>query len=218
MPTKTDSNKNDLTLKAKSKADRTKRLNELAVSADMLNATLALPFYGSIANEVSLNNIVGGLKQQIAAVQAGDMTSIEAMLVALANSLQTMFVSLGRMAANKTQLVQYTAFMNLALKAQSQSRATIQALVELKYPKQTNFVKQANITNGHHQINNNAPAPSTKKTSTRARARAPAKEINKQPNELLEVNNGRKTMDVRTTQTTILKVKAMATVAALHRS
>ena len=221
MPTKTDSNKNDLTLKAKSKADRTKRLNELAVSADMLNATLALPFYGSIANEVSLNNIVGGLKQQIAAVQAGDMTSIEAMLVALANSLQTMFVSLGRMAANKTQLVQYTAFMNLALKAQSQSRATIQALVELKYPKQTNFVKQANIANGHQKINNNAPAADHKATSTRAPAHAPAKEINNQPNELLEVNNGRKTMDGRTTQTEILKDKAMATMATmaeLHKS
>ena len=59
------------------------------------------------------------------------MTSIEAMLVDQARALQTMFVTLGRMATNETQLAHYTAFMNLALKAQSQSRATIQALVEL---------------------------------------------------------------------------------------
>ena len=143
------------------------------------------------------------------------MTSIEAMLVEQARALQTMFVTLGRMATNETQLAHYTAFMNLALKAQSQSRATIQALVELKYPKQTNFVKQANITNGHQQINNNAPVADNNVTSTRAPA--PAKEINNQPNELLEVNHGSKTMDVRTTQTTIPEDKAMAAVAAEHR-
>ena len=75
-----------------------------------------------------------------------------------------MFVTLGRMAAIKTSLSQYTAFMNMALKAQSQSRATIQALIELKYPKQATFVKQANIANGNQQVNN--------MTSTHARAHA----------------------------------------------
>jgi PDZ domain-containing secreted protein len=44
--------------------------------------------------------------------------------------------------------------MNMALKAQSQSRATIQALTELKYPKQATFVKQANIAGGNQQVNN----------------------------------------------------------------
>ena len=92
--------------------------------------------------------------------------------------------------------------MNLALKAQSQSRATIQAFVELKYPKQTNFVKQANIATGHQQINN---GQASNGTSTCAPAHAPAKEINNPHNKLLEVNNGRKTMDGRTAQTTIPK-------------
>jgi hypothetical protein len=71
----------------------------------------------------------------------------------------------------------------LALKAQAQSRATIQALIELKYPKQTNFVKQANIANGHQQINNGQAA--SNETNTRTYARAPAKEIPSQHNELL---------------------------------
>ena len=44
--------------------------------------------------------------------------------------------------------------MQLALKAQNQSRATLQALVQLKQPTQTTFVKQANITQGHLQVNN----------------------------------------------------------------
>ena len=83
------------------------------------------------------------------------MTAMEAMLVGQAHSLQTIFVSLARKASNQEYLKNYGMFMSLALKAQSQSRATIQALVELKYPKQTNFVKQVNIANGHQQINNN---------------------------------------------------------------
>ena len=106
------------------------------------------------------------------------------MLVAQANSLQTMFVSLGRKAVNSSMLPQYTAFMNLALKAQSQSRATIQALTELKYPKQATFVKQANIANGHQQINNGQAS-----NETNTHAPAHAQEIKYQPNELLTEAN-----------------------------
>jgi hypothetical protein len=92
--------------------------------------------------------------------------------------------------------------MNMALKAQSQSRATIQALTELKYPKQATFVKQANISNGHQQVNNS--------TNTHSHA----KENKTQPNELLEVGNGSEKMDGRAAQTTIPKHKAMAAVAS----
>ena len=146
MTTKKDA-KNTLNLKAKTQADKTKRMNELAVSANLLNAALAEPFFKDIVTDVTLMHIVNGAKQQIAEVQSGDMTSIEAMLVAQANTLQTIFVSLGRKASTQSGLAQYTAMFNLALKAQAQSRATIQALIELKYPKQATFVKQANISN-----------------------------------------------------------------------
>ena len=46
------------------------------------------------------------------------------------------------------------ALMSLAFKAQNQSRATLQALVQLKQPSNTTFVKQANIAQGHQQVNN----------------------------------------------------------------
>ena len=179
MTTKKDA-KNTLELKAKTQAQKTKRMNEFAVSANLLNAALAEPFFDNIFSDVTLMHIVNGAKQQIAEVQANDMTSIEAMLVSQAYSLQTMFVSLGRKAVNQTGLPQYTAMFNLALKAQAQSRATIQALVELKYPKQATFVKQANISNGHQQINN---GQTNKETSTRAPAHAQV--IEQAHNELL---------------------------------
>lgn len=182
---------------------KSERYANISLSAHYMNAILGDSFTNPILPDAAIADVASALKDKIVTVQAGDMTAIEAMLIGQAHALQTMFVSLGRQAASKTQLAQYTAFMNLALKAQSQSRATIQALVELKYPKQTSFVKQANIANGHQQINNNAPAQSTKVTSTRTPAHSPAKEINNQPNELLEVNHGSQNMDVRAAQTAI---------------
>ena len=101
--------------------------------------------------------------------------------------------------------------MNLALKAQAQSRATIQALIELKYPKQDTFVKQANIANGHQQINNNQ---NSRDINTPVHPHAPghAKAIENQPNELLsEMNNA--TLDTSGTTTTSRANKAMAAVA-----
>ena len=59
------------------------------------------------------------------------------------------------------------------------------------------FVKQANISNGHQQINNSVPA-------------SHAGEIKNKPNELLEVKHGSKTLDTRATSATIEKNKAMA--------
>jgi len=91
--------------------------------------------------------------------------------------------------------------MNMALKAQSQSRSTIQALTELKYPKQATFVKQANISNGHQQVNN--------ATNTHTRVRA--KEIENQPNELLSENSNA-TLDTNGAAKTSGTDKAMAAV------
>ena len=60
--------------------------------------------------KTGIAKIVSELNDKIATIQERDMTSIEAMLVGQAHALQTMFVTLGRMATNKTQLVQYTAY------------------------------------------------------------------------------------------------------------
>lgn len=173
-----------------------------SISASIMSAAVAEPFNKVMFPDVEVYDYSIALDGKIKAAQDGDMSAIEAMLVGQAQALQTIFVSLGRKAANMTQLKQYTAFMGMALKAQSQSRATIQALTELKYPKQATFVKQANISHGHQQVNNhgNADAP------------ARVEKISNQSNELLEVNNGSQTMDIRATQTAGNEDKAMATV------
>ena len=191
----------------KLKQSESEHYAKVSLSPTTMSAVLTEAFTNKIFPDTRIADVATILKDRITNIQDGDMKPIEAMLIAQAQALQTMFVSLGREEVGKTQFNQYTAFMNLALKAQSQSRATTQALIELKYPKQATFVKQANIANGHQQVNN----------ATNTHTHAHARENTNQPNELLEVNNGSEKMDRRTTQTTIPKNKAMAAMATQHR-
>jgi len=87
-------------------------------------------------------------------IKSGDLSKIEEMYLSQAVSLEAIFATLARRATNAQYRGQFQTYMQLALKAQNQSRATLQALVQLKQPSQTTFVKQANIAQGHQQVNN----------------------------------------------------------------
>ena len=89
-------------------------------------------------------------------------------------------------ATNQEYLKNYQSFMVLALKAQAQSRATISALVDLKYPKQAaTFVKQANMTTGPQQVNNSYAG-----TPLHSGIQSGAGNIQSEQNKLLEADNG----------------------------
>ena len=205
MTTKKETTKSKVTMKDQPKPlGQAKMLN----SASIMSAATSEAFSKSMFPEMDYSELIDELKNKIEKVQAGDMATMEAMLVGQANALQTVFTCLARKAANQDYLKNYGIFMNLALKAQSQCRATIQALTELKYPKQVAFVKQANISHGHQQVNNGINTND---------APAHANENTNQSNELLEVNNGSKTMDIGATKTAIRVSKKLATVEAQHR-
>jgi hypothetical protein len=87
-------------------------------------------------------------------IKSGDLSKIEEMYISQAMVLEVIFASLARRAKVQDKLLQYETHMRLALKAQNQSRATLQALVQLKQPAGTQFIKQANISQGHQQVNN----------------------------------------------------------------
>ncbi|HAL39836.1 MAG TPA: hypothetical protein DCP03_17725 [Polaromonas sp.] len=70
------------------------------------------------------------------------------MLIGQATALQTIFTSLSKRAVQQEHMVHYQTFLGLVFEAQSQSRATISALVDLKYSRHATFVKQANIAHG----------------------------------------------------------------------
>lgn len=148
-----------------------------------------------------VNALASTLALQIEAVNKGDMKRPEAMLLAQAHTLDELFNNLARSAKDKTGLAQFEIFMRLALKAQSQCRATLETLAAIKNPPVI-FAKQANISNGHQQINNGNP--------TCTHPRTHAGENNNQTNELLEVQNGSEKLDTSTAGATIGKDMAMA--------
>ena len=167
------------------------------------NAAAVIDAYGKGAfGEQNINTLIEGLRTKFDDVQKGDLQYCEAMLVGQAHALQSIFVSLARKAVTQSHLTQYETFLRLALRAQNQSRMTLETLSAIKNPPVV-FAKQANINHGsgNQQVNNGTPAP----------ASHTEKNINR-PNELLEVQHGGQTLDSRTTGATIGKDKAMATV------
>ncbi len=178
-----------------------------AATKASINAVMVVhAFQGNIlGKDVDIGELVTTMQTRFKEVNDGDLSTLEAMLVGQATALQTMFTSLAMKAVNQEYLKNYQSFMVLALKAQAQSRATISALVDLKYPKQTaTFVKQANIANGNQQINNGA-------------ALSHAGNIQSEPNKLLEADHGER-MDIGAQGKTSNVNKAVATMEEVHRA
>lgn len=106
-----------------------------------------------------VNALAKELQRQVEAVNGGDLKRAEAMLIAQAHTLDELFNNLARRAVGQEHLLQYEAHFRIALRAQSQCRATIETLAAIKNPPIV-YAKQANIANGPQQVNNGIPAPS----------------------------------------------------------
>lgn len=135
-----------------------------ALSPAIGSATVTDAYQGNIIGEgVEMDALVETLQASMGKSNNGDLSELENMLIGQATALQTIFVSLAKRAQHQQYQKHLESFLGLALKAQAQSRATIQAVVDLKYPKQATFVNQANIANGPQQVNNGlVPAHSLK--------------------------------------------------------
>lgn len=177
------------------------RKAKAALSASVNNASVIVMYQENImGKDVDINAVIEGLHDTCENVHTGDLKSVETMLITQAKALQTIFTSLARKAHGQTYQKHYEAFLGLALKAQAQSRATITALVDLKYPRQATYVKQANIAHGAQQVNNGT-APQADGVHY-AQAHAPAKEIENPQNKLLEATHAQQgyRMDTRAPQ------------------
>ena len=190
-----------------------------ALRPSINGATVMKAYQGNIlGNDVALSGLVQGLSDSCKRVNDGDLNVLEGMLLSQATALQTIFTSLAKRAAGQDQLRHYEAFLGMAFKAQAQSRATISALVDLKYPRQATFVKQANIAHGPQQVNN-GKAPSGKPEQY-AQAHAHGEKSETEQNKLLEANHGQpgKRMDTRAAQAAERSNQAMETVEQIHRA
>ena len=164
---------------------RTLKPHELLLSASIQSA-IGVDSWSKFAGAVDLADLVKELREQVKDVADGNMRPVEAMLYGQALALQTMFTSLSRRAATQEHLKPFQANLALALKAQAQGRATLEALAEIKNPRPVAFVKQANISHGHQQVNNG----STPNGAVRAGERAHASENPSQQSKLLEAAHG----------------------------
>lgn len=154
------------------------------------------------------------LSERAKAVNAGDMRDMEGTLVAQTAALNSIFIELTRRAhLNIGHDLDVTdRYLRLALKAQSQCRATVESLALIKNPRV--YAKQANINNGgQQQVNNGVPADPER--SARARA-YPSK--NKTPQtELLEASHGQR-LDTRTKSKARRSNQALEAVGEVHRT
>ena len=159
-------------------------LAEFQSKSEFLSTAVIESFYVGLGDDFDFQSNMRVLGKTIREIQSGDLSKIEEMYISQAVALEAMFASLARRAKVQDKLLQYDTHMRLALKAQNQSRATLQALVQLKQPSNTQFIKQANIAQGHQQVNNLAE-----------------KNITPQ-NELLEDIHGNSHLDTGTTTAT----------------
>ena len=134
---------------------------------------------GSVSTQIEFEYAKDVIDKGLEEIKKGDLSKLEEMLYSQAVALNMMFTSLSRRAVIQSNVDIKALLTNLCFKAQNQSRNTIQTLINLKQPNQTAFIKQqTNVAHGHQQVNNGINQSSTENFS-------------KQPNELLESQDGK---------------------------
>lgn len=157
-------------------------------------------------SSLDLAEIAAKIAEHAKDAHSGDLLHAEAMLLAQAHALQAMFVNLAERAKQQTGLAQVQTLTGLALKTQNQCRATLQTLVDVKYPRQATFIRQANIA-GQQQVNNG-----TFETDGTACSRD---EKSISSNELLEAQHGKR-VDSGAAQAPIGNDKGLATLGKIN--
>ena len=158
--------------------------------------------YADAGPELDVNDLVKAMRQAGDEAVAGNMARTERMLANQLLTLDLMFNSLARRAQKQESFRGIETLTRLALKAQSQSRATAETLAAIKNPMPA-FVGQANITSGPQQINN-GPRPTG------------AGNFQSRPNEVLERSNEQR-MDAGATQASGRGNQALEAVGAVNR-
>jgi len=126
-----------------------------------VQAAVTLQGYGQTYGDLELDGLVASLKEQTRACGEGDLGRAEAMLTAQAHTLDAIFNHLAQYAVTSNSARILDCYLKLGLRAQAQCRATWEALAALKRPPTLGYVQQANIAQGHQQVNNAAAVPAT---------------------------------------------------------
>jgi hypothetical protein len=139
-------------------ADGSERIKaEMLLSPEMMALDIAMSSIPGIEESKlwgdSSSHIIAELQTKSAAVNSGDLRHVESMLVNQAIALQHIFLRMTVRGIHQTKMEHIDGFMRLALKAQNQSRATLETLASMRTPPVV-YAKQANINHGNQQVNN----------------------------------------------------------------
>ncbi len=119
-----------------------------------VQAAMTLKEYGKSYGDLDLSGLIDALTVQTQAASDGDLQRGEAMLTTQAHILDAIFNNLAQRAINAEYMENLDRYLKLALRAQSQCRATWETLATIKNPPVMGYVRQANIAHGHQQVNN----------------------------------------------------------------
>lgn len=157
-----------------------------------------------LGQHIDVPTLLAQLRDEAAKVNCGSLARAEAMMMNQATALQSLFSRLSERGMGCDTLELFEANMRMALRAQSQCRATLETLAAIKNPPVL-FARQANVTSGPQQINNGVLAPSHAGASEN------------RPSKLLEATNGER-LDTRAASAAGLANQELETVGAIHRA
>lgn len=132
------------------------QMSKLVMDGEQL-AALTGTYAGSNVRGLTWPALLQAQREQyLTVVEGGDLKPVEGLLLAQGITLNAIFADMADRAAmnigHHPEAVE--RYMRLALKAQAQSRATLETLAEVKNPMRFAYVRQANIANGPQQVNN----------------------------------------------------------------
>lgn len=171
-----------------------------------MNSLVGLAFSTKLG-DLDLTECFAQTLRNAQATASRDRSSQEAILAAQVISTNAIYTDLALLARSNlgTGLNVFERLMRLALKAQSNCRATAEALALMQNPPAV-FARQANIANGPQQINN----------SLRPSQVPCASEKQSRPDELLEARGER--MDGGAASKAIGGDQELATLGAIDRA
>jgi len=214
MPTKKPSKKREARTADADKAaqeaaqDEAVYLARTMLEPDLQAAATIHQYAKASGDNIDIVDLMVALTEQTSAASSGDLKRAEAMLTAQGHTLDAIFNNIARRAINAPYIDHLDCFLKLALRAQSQCRATWETLATIRNPPMMGYVRQANITSGPQQVNNTPPDPNHGPR---------AGESPNLQNELLEEKDG-EWLDSGTSRTAGRVDPAMAAVAEVDRT
>jgi hypothetical protein len=163
--------KKQLNITKQSDETKSQALARVTLDPIATAATTIVHFDPLFSDSADFMDLLSELEQSVQETLEQDrLDHAQTMLAAQAKVLNAIFHALAaRSAMNMGEYIEAVdTYLKLALRAQSQCRATLETLSEIRNPKIASVVQQANIAGGHQQVNNHAG------------------DIENQPNELLE--------------------------------